>query len=149
MQFALLILFTTQSAQQTQDADFFSPPLLLQDRCERSWHRAALPASLTRMRTRDRLAASGFPFKGKTQASALARASLILKPLPSRASLAPCAHFDAPPASTPNAVAAASAAVAAAPHRRGLPAETRPALAEEGNFKHEEGDSGRGRGARM
>lgn len=142
MQFALLILFMIQSAEQTEDAEFFfSPPLLLQDRCERSWQSRStcIPA----------MDAHGGPirrfrlsFQRKIQASAGGRVAFILKSRPSWATLALCAHFAAPPASTPIAVIEASAAVAAAPHQRGLPTETRPALAEEGNFTHGQGRLG-------
>lgn len=58
MQFALLILFMIQSAEQTQDAEFFfSPPCFFKTDVNGPG-RAALPASLPWMRTRDRLAAS-------------------------------------------------------------------------------------------
>lgn len=121
MQFALLILFTIQSAEQTEDADFFFflPPLLLQDRCERSWQSRStcIPAMDAHRGPIRRFRLS---FQRKIQAPAGGRVAFILKSLPSWATLALCAHFAAPPASTPIAVTEASAAVAAAPHQRGF-----------------------------
>lgn len=135
-----VLLFIIQSAEQTQDADFFSPPLLLQDRCERSWQSRStcIPA----------IAAHRGPihnFRSSFQTkivNSTRRPGAFIVTFPQWRIPAVCVCFDAPPASPRIADTAASAAVAAAPHRGGRPLRHAPLWREKATSHMEKEDPG-------
>lgn len=140
MQCTLLCFFLSSRALNRPRTQIFSPPLLLQDRCERSWQSRStcIPAIDAH---RGPIHNFRLSLQMKIVTSTRWRGAFIVK-FPQWMILAVCVRFDAPPASARIADTAASAAVAAAPHQGGRPLRHAPLWREKATSHMEKEDPG-------